>query len=103
LDRFVPAFGTAVIQSNELSLTPLAEEHEALVLDDPQQPRGEFGFSLELIDVLECLPACILCLFLRFASVSKDGSGEVDTSAAMTANQLVKRFSIAMLCQRDEL
>jgi len=102
LKRCVPALGIGVIQLDELGATPLADEHQTLVFDDPQQPCRELGFSVELIDVLECLPACILCFFFPFAVVSQNGGGQVHTSTTMTENQLVKRFSIALLCQSDQ-
>jgi len=57
---------------------------------------------LELIDVLECLPACVLCFFFPFAVVSEDRCGQVYTSTAMPENQLAKRVSIAQLRQIDE-
>jgi hypothetical protein len=74
-----------------------------LVLNDPQQPGRELGFSVELIDVLECLPACVLGFFLPFAVVPEDGRGQVYASTTMTENQLVERFSITLLCQIDQL
>jgi hypothetical protein len=60
---------------DELRPAPLADQHQALVFDDAQQPGGEFGFPMELIDVLECLPAGILRFFFPFSVVSEDGCG----------------------------
>jgi hypothetical protein len=58
---------------------------------------------VELIDVLECLPACVLGFFLSFAMVPEDGCGQVYTSSTMTENQLVERFSITLLRQINQL
>jgi hypothetical protein len=88
---------------DELGLALLADKHQTLVLDDPKQPCSEFGFSLELIDVLECFPACILCFFFRLSAVSEDGGGQIHTSATMAANQLAKRVSIAMFRHSNEV
>ena len=96
LDGSAPALGIGLIQLNELSSTPLADQDKALVLDDPQQPRGELGVSVELIDVLECLPACNLSYFFPVAVVAEDGCGPVYASTTMTENQLVKRFAITL-------
>ncbi len=102
-DGSVSALGIGVIQLDELSTAPLTDKHEALVLDDPQQPGGEFCFSMELIDVLECLPACVLRFFFPFAVVAEDGCGQVYASTSMTENQFVERFSITLLCPIDQL
>jgi hypothetical protein len=96
LSRLVPAFGITVIQMDELRAAPLANNHQALVLDNPQQPSGKFSFSVELIDVLVCFPTRILCFFFSFAALAKDGCCQIYASAAMAANQLAKRISITL-------
>jgi len=70
LDGSVPTLGISVVQLDDPNPTPLANKHKALVLDDPQQPSGELRLSMELIDVLESLPTCILRFFLSLAVVS---------------------------------
>jgi hypothetical protein len=95
--------GVEVIHVNELCLSPLADKHQALVLDNPQKPCRKFGLALELVNVLECLPTGILGFFFRFAPMAKDGSSQIRTSAAMAVNQLGKCISIALLRQADKL
>ena len=63
----------------------------------------ELGVSVELIDVLECFPACILCFLFRFSAVSEDGGGQVHASTTMAANQLAERVSIAMFRHSNEM
>jgi len=103
LQRFVSVLRSVVIQVNELCTASLTNEHQALVLDNPQQPRREFGFSMESSDVYESLPTCILRFFFRFAAVAENESRYVYTSTPVPPNQLAKRISIACLRVCDEL
>jgi hypothetical protein len=80
----------------------LTDEHQTLVLNNSEQPTRKFGFSMELINVLESLPARILRFFLRFTPVAKDGSREVHTSPSMAANQLAECVSVSLFCHADK-
>ena len=77
LGRSVPALGAEVINVDKLCPSPLADNHQTLVLDNSQKPCREFGLSLELFDVLECFPTRILRFFFCFAPMAKDGSGQI--------------------------
>jgi hypothetical protein len=88
---------------NELSQTPLTDQHQALVLDNLQQPGREFCLSVELVDMAVRLPASILGFFFRFAAVAKDRRSQIRTSAAMTLNQLPECIPVALLGQADQL
>jgi histidinol-phosphate/aromatic aminotransferase/cobyric acid decarboxylase-like protein len=75
LQRLVPVRGVAVVQTDELNPALLANKHQALVLDNPQQPSGKFSIPVEFSNVLERLPASILRFLFRFATVTEDESG----------------------------
>ena len=53
-----------VVDVEQLRPPLLAQAHQALIHHDPAQPRRELCVLMELLDVLEGLPQCILYLVL---------------------------------------
>jgi hypothetical protein len=88
---------------NELGQASLADQHQALVFDNAQQPSGELCLSMKLVDVTVGLPASILCFFFGFAPVAQNGRSQVCASASMSLDQFPKRIPIALLGHSDQL
>jgi hypothetical protein len=103
LHRLASVLGPPVIQTNKLHAPPTPDEHQTLVLHNPKKPGRKLGVSLELIQVLECLPAGILCFFLGLAVIAKNGRRQANAALTMTADQFAEGIMISEPCCLDEL
>jgi hypothetical protein len=96
LCRSLPPLRIEVIQVDELCKSPLADQHQALVLDNPHKPGRKLGVAVELVNMLERLPAGVLRFLLRFAPMAEDGRCQIRASAAVTLDQFAKCISVAL-------
>ena len=72
-----------------------AKEHQALRLDDAQQPCGDPLATLTLIQVHIGFPVGFLHFILSFIAVPQDASGDVNAGRVVPSNQFGERVLVS--------
>src|SRR5215471_9684969 len=83
--------------------SPYAEQHKAVIPDNPGKPARKLGGSLELIQVLICSHIRILNFFFRLCAVTQNINCQSKTSRMMPPNEFSKSVAIVPSCCRHQV
>src|SRR6202035_4593654 len=90
-----PVFGLDVLVHGDRSTgLALAQPHQAFVDGDADQPGGELGVALELIELLIRLQESVLGNILRVFTVLRDMLRNPEDLPVVLSNQLLERRDV---------